>query len=168
MEHAIVRAGEKLIKASWAGPPTNRELRGVEVSREDAVNVFVDSGLRVPPALLWLPEQAPPASEPAARKLTFLPGAFVYRGHRQPLSGKPLQVLQALNEAQGKTLTLAALIDKVWPDCQTGQETIRSAIAKARRALREAITTTGEQAPADPLPAVDRGTDRTAWRLNLP
>jgi DNA-binding response OmpR family regulator len=96
-----------------------------------------------------------------------MPGAFVYREHREPLSGKPLEVLQALNEAQGKTLTLAALRDKIWPDCVTGEEAIRSAVAAARKALRRAIKAVGGEGPADPLPLVNRGTNRTAWRLDL-
>src|SRR5262249_16765632 len=102
-----------------------------------------------------------------AHGLTFLPGAFLYQGHREPLCGKPLECLKAINEAQGKTLTLAALQDKVWPECQTGAETIRSAVKNARPALHRAITPAGVEGPSDPLPTVDRGKDRTAWRLDL-
>jgi len=122
-----------------------------------------------PEQIIEVQAPAPPLTPlPADSSLSFLPGAFVYRGHREPLSGKPLEVLQALNEAQGKTLTLAALRDKVWPDCVTGEETIRSAVATARKALRRAIKANGGNDTADPLPAVDRGTNRTAWHLDLP
>src|SRR5262249_30591266 len=87
---------------------------------------------------------APPSSPPSGgAALTFLPGAFVYRRRRVPLSGKPLQVLRALSEAQGNTLTLAALRDKVWPDCVIGDEAIRSAVAAARKALRQAMQAAG-------------------------
>jgi hypothetical protein len=114
------------------------------------------------------PPQQAVEVDPPNTGLTFLPGAFAYLGHRQPLNGKPLEVLQALNEAQGKTLTLAALRDKVWTECLVGEETIRSAVGAARKALRSAIKATGGDDSADPLPAVDRGTHRTAWRLALP
>jgi hypothetical protein len=84
------------------------------------------------------------------------------------LSGKPLEVLKELNEAQGKTLTLAALRDKIWTDAIIGEEAIRSAVAASRKALRRAMQAAGVEGLADPLPVVDRGTNRTAWRLNLP
>ena len=100
--------------------------------------------------------------------LKFLPGMFVYRGHEQRLAGKPLEVLRALAAAPGKALTLNALQDKVWPDCDTGQEAVRCAVMAARKALRKAIKAAKIDGPADPLPVVDRGTNRTAWRLDLP
>jgi DNA-binding winged helix-turn-helix (wHTH) protein len=100
--------------------------------------------------------------------LTFLPGAFIYRGHQEQLGGKPLEVLKALYAAPGKALTLAALQDKVWPDCETGEETVRYAVMVARKALRRAMKAAKVEGPADPLPAVNRGTNRTAWRLDLP
>jgi hypothetical protein len=100
--------------------------------------------------------------------LTFLPGAFLYRGHTERLGGKPLEVLKVIYAAPGKSLTLRALQDKIWPDCDTGQETVRSAIMRARRALRDAMKAAKIDGPADPLPAADRGTNRTAWRLDLP
>ena len=104
----------------------------------------------------------------ATTGLTFLPGAFVYRGYRQTLSGKPLECLKAFNDAQCKTLTLAALRDNVWSDAVIGEETIRSAVKATRKALRESIAALDIEGPSDPLPVVDRGTGRTAWRLDLP
>jgi DNA-binding response OmpR family regulator len=100
--------------------------------------------------------------------LTFLPGALLYRGHRQELSGYPLAILQALYQAPGQTLTLRAILDKVWGDNMVGEETVRSHISTARNALREVLQAAGVEDPADPLPCVDRGTGRTAWRLDLP
>jgi hypothetical protein len=60
------------------------------------------------------------------------------------------------------------LQDKVWPDDIIGEETVRHAIMNARKALRRAMKAAKVDSPADPLPAVDRGTNRTAWRLDLP
>lgn len=160
--------------------------QAVTLSDREALKWFQDCGYDPPADLLSLPEagcvnslsetkitigRTPPGGNRDRsddKRVTFLPGAFLYRGHRQPLSGKPLEVLKALYEAQGKTLTLAALRDKVWTDSITGEETIRSAVKAVRKAVRQAIEAVGAEGPADPVPAVDRGTNRTAWRLELP
>jgi DNA-binding response OmpR family regulator len=113
-------------------------------------------------------EQAPRPDDLGSETLTFAPGKFVYRGHAEPLAGKPLQVLKAISQAPGKTLTLGALQEQVWKDSVTGQETVRSAVSDARQALRRAIKAVNLQGPADPLPLVDRGHGLTAWRLDLP
>jgi hypothetical protein len=68
---------------------------------------------------------------------------------------------------------MVALQDKIWPDCETGEETVRCAVMVARKALRRAMEAAKVEGPEvegpdDPLPAVDRGTNRTAWRLDLP
>jgi hypothetical protein len=55
------------------------------------------------------PEPSAAAAACANGLLRFEPGAFVYRSHREELSGKPLQVLQALARARGHVLTLVAL-----------------------------------------------------------
>jgi hypothetical protein len=102
------------------------------------------------------------------KELTFLPGAFVYRGHRQKLGGKPLEVLKALAVAPGKSLALSELQKRIWPECDTGEETIRCAVMTARKALRAAMKAAKVNGPDNPLPVVDRGTNRTAWRLDLP
>jgi hypothetical protein len=96
--------------------------------------------------------------------LSFLPGGFIYRGAAHTLGGKPLAVLEALSKARGRRLTLRQLQDRVWKDSDAGEEAVKSAIKKARRSLRQA---TGD-ASRDPLPAVDRGSGRTAWHLDLP
>ncbi|MCI0464602.1 MAG: hypothetical protein L0Z62_47335 [Gemmataceae bacterium] len=117
----------------------------------------------------WAIEEAdPPQQTGTDTGLTFLPGAFVYRGHQEPLSGKPLEVLRALHQARAQTLTLTELRNMIWADSVTGDETIRCAVLAARKALRQAMKAVGVQDPADPIPVVDRGTKRTAWRLNLP
>ena len=106
----------------------------------------------------------------AIRGLMFEPGAFVYGNRRHKLSGKPLQVLEALATARDQVLTLAALRDRCWGDAEIGEETIRSAIKTARAAVRRAIQAVGVTCPRgfDPIPIVDRGRGRTAWRLQLP
>lgn len=107
-------------------------------------------------------------SDKMAGELTFLPGAFTYRGHQHDLRGKPLQVLQALYQAPGRTLTLVQLQDKLWADTSVGEEAIRSAVKMARKALRKAMHAAEVRGPEDPIPHVDRGPKRTAWRLELP
>jgi DNA-binding response OmpR family regulator len=108
------------------------------------------------------------ASKADKRSLTFLPGAIVYGGHRKPLKGKAWEVLKALADAPGRTLTLRDLLRKVWGVTVIGEDTVRRHIYSARQALRKAMKAAGVTAPADPIPAVDRGTDRTAWYLDLP
>ena len=103
-----------------------------------------------------------------AEKLTFEPGAFVFRGHKEILVGKPLQVLKALWQAQGKTLTLVALQRTVWADSTTGQETVRSAVSAVRQAVRRAFKAININGPDDPLQLVERGQGLTAWHLDLP
>jgi DNA-binding winged helix-turn-helix (wHTH) protein len=100
--------------------------------------------------------------------LTFEPGGFIYRGHRQPLKGKPLQVLQAFAEAPGRICTAAALLRAVWPDVAVEEDTLRSAVCDARKALRQVLEAAGVEGPADPIPTVDRGMGRLAWQLDLP
>jgi hypothetical protein len=60
------------------------------------------------------------------------------------------------------------LEDKIWPDCKTGQENIRTNVCKARKALRVVMKAANVDGPDDPIPAVDRGIGRTAWRLDVP
>jgi hypothetical protein len=112
--------------------------------------------------------ESQPASERAAEQLTFEPGAFVYRGHREPLSGKPLQVIEALYLASGNVCTLKALQDTIWKDTSSGEEAIRSAVQAARDALRRAMRAVSVEGPKNPIPTADRGSGRTAWRLDLP
>ena len=129
------------------------------------------AGSSIPPAADCDPCAPPVAAKaPASCSLTFEPGAFVYRNRRQPLSGKPLQVLEALAKARGYVLTLAALRDLCWQDDLVGEETIRSAVKAARAALRRVIRASGAEdgSPFDPIAIVDRGDRRTAWRLSLP
>jgi hypothetical protein len=76
--------------------------------------------------------------------LTFHSGAFTYRGGKRiPLCGKPWRVLKALYKASGHTLTLKALQAGIWKDRLTGEETIKSAVAAARKALRAGIRAAG-------------------------
>lgn len=107
------------------------------------------------------------ADDRTAGGLSFFPGGFCYGECRYRLGGKPLQVLQALAEAVGNTITLDDLNRKIWQGSIVGQETMRSAVKAARRALRNAIQATGADGPEDPIPVVDRGPGRTAWRLDL-
>jgi hypothetical protein len=107
-------------------------------------------------------------SNRTAGMLSFIPGGFVYRGQRHDLSGKPLQVLEALYQAPGQAMTLLRLRDKIWCDEEVGQEAIRSAVKVARDALRVAMRRAKSSETNDPIPNIDRGTGRTAWRLDLP
>jgi hypothetical protein len=108
------------------------------------------------------------AAKTMVSKLTFPPGAIVYRGHRQPLTGKPWQVLKAIAETPGQTLSLYALLKEVWADTPIEEPTVRNHIYTARNALKEVMRTAHVDGPENPLPVVDRGTKRTAWHLNLP
>jgi hypothetical protein len=104
----------------------------------------------------------------ADNRLIFLPGGFVYRGQHTALKGRPRQVLEALDRAPAKTGTAAYLMDNIWKDAAVEEDTVRTAVSDARKALRQAMQAAGVDGPGDPLPAVDRGTGRLAWRLNLP
>ncbi|SRR5579883_898681 len=104
-----------------------------------------------------------------ASPLIFLPGAFVYRDHTEELGGKRLQVLKAFARAKGGRLTLDSLRDHCWGG-GADEPTIRSAVKGARDALRRAIKTVGSNCDQDfdPIKCVDKGSGRTAWRLDLP
>jgi hypothetical protein len=110
-----------------------------------------------------LPEPPLPPAD-----LEFQPGAIVYRGHREPLSGKPLQILKALAQAPGRTLSLKDIFRIVWGSTVIGEEAVRRHIYTTRKALRKLLQAASVKDPQDPIPAVDRGTDLTAWRLDLP
>src|SRR5262249_44886326 len=106
--------------------------------------------------------------DPHGHKLSFEAGAFTFLNQRVLLCGKPLQVLEALANGRSNTKTLAALRDEVWGDAEIGEETIRSAVTAARSALRTAMKNADVNRPVNPIPIADRGTGRTAWRLDLP
>ncbi|HJZ57856.1 MAG TPA: hypothetical protein VKE74_23050 [Gemmataceae bacterium] len=110
-------------------------------------------------------EHAEPEDEPG---LSFLPGAIAYCGKQEPLSGKPLQILEALNGSRWKRLTQQALIKQVWQDTSPSEENVRSTISHARTALVNLLKKAGVKRPGDPIPVVDRGTGRTAWALLIP
>jgi hypothetical protein len=103
------------------------------------------------------------------KALAFIPGAFLYRGKKFALSGKPLEILRALTEAPSRTLSLEQLHDKIWSGERdgVGEETIRSAVHAARKALRKALKTTNSSV-TNPIRNVERGSRRTAWCLDLP
>jgi hypothetical protein len=116
----------------------------------------------------WRRNSLHPARRSADSSLTFMPGAFVYRGLHFPLKGKPLEVLRALAEAHERTCTASDLLQAVWPEAPVEEDTVRSAVSDVRKAVRKAMEDTGISGPDDPIPAVDRGTGRLAWRLDLP
>jgi hypothetical protein len=102
-------------------------------------------------------------------RLRFAPGAFLLDGHREALTGKALQVLQAIAKApQG--LPLPEIRSRIWQDFLVDDGTIRTTVHAARAALRRALVDQGLPCDQDfdPIPLVDRGTGRTAWRLQLP
>jgi hypothetical protein len=114
--------------------------------------------------------QAKPTEHTKNEALTFEPGAFFFRSRRVELSGKPWLVLLSLAQAKGKAITLTALQELHWKDSGSGEDAVRSAVGTARAALRRALKAAGTKCgnEFDPIPAVDRGTKRTAWRLDLP
>lgn len=106
--------------------------------------------------------------ETRPRRLTFYPGAYSFANAEESLSGKPLEVLQALDAANHNTATLIELQMKIWSETNSGEEAVRSAVSKARGSLRRVLRKAGFKRPCDPIPVVDRGPKRTAWRLELP
>ena len=135
---------------------------------------LTDSAIsRLAEAAWEAPSQDPIKEDGGGDALRFIPGAFIYRGHQEPLTGKPWEVLKALANAVKRTLTLNELQDMVWPQSAIGEETVRSAVSDARAALRKALEAVGVTKPASakrdwPIIPVDRGQDRTAWRLDVP
>src|SRR5262249_54286824 len=108
-----------------------------------------------------LPEPPLPPAE-----LEFQPGAIVYRGYREPLSGKPMQILNAIAQAPGRTLSMKDILRIVWGSTVIGEEAVRRHIFSARKSLRAALQAVGVKDTQDPIPVVDRGTGQTAWRLD--
>jgi hypothetical protein len=100
--------------------------------------------------------------------LTFEPGTIIYRGCRQELAGKPLEIVKALHKARHHTLSKEDLRWEVWREVIVSDETMRRQIFVARKALRKVIRSAKVKSPSDPIPTVDRGPNRTAWRLKLP
>lgn len=99
------------------------------------------------------------------------PGIVIYRGHSVRLSGKPRQVLAVLSKARNRTCTASELRNQVWEDnAYTEEATIRSAVSKVRKALCEVLRKANIKLPRDfdPIPTVDRGSSRLAWKLELP
>jgi hypothetical protein len=100
------------------------------------------------------------------RPLRFLPGAFVYRGVKIDLGGKPLAVLRALAGSRTGRCTCTDLMDSCWDHGDAEIGTVKVAVSAARKALRRAVKEAGQNCD-DPLPTVDRGRD-LAWSLTLP
>lgn len=100
--------------------------------------------------------------------LILQPGLIAFRGHSTPLKGKPWEVLRVLLKAPGMTCTVDYIIKAVWDTQIITEDTVRSHISSARQALRDAIRASGVELDSDPIPCVDQGTGRLAWRLTLP
>lgn len=94
-------------------------------------------------------------------------GLTKYLGHEVTIKGKPLLVVKTLAAARNQTATERQLFDAVWgADEPRSGDTVRSAIRDARSAIRKSLD--GKcNLPVDPIPCVDRGQDRTAWRLEI-
>jgi len=107
------------------------------------------------------------SAPPASHSLTFRPGMFVYRGHQEPLKGKPWQVLQFLAQARCQTCTADDLLKSIWEGTAVEEETVRSAVSYARKALRRAMKAVGVAGTDNPIPTVDRGQKLLAWHLAL-
>ena len=114
------------------------------------------------------PSPAKKDDPPTSKGLSFAPGGFRFQGSRLfDLEGKPLAVLKQLANSKDKRCTCADLQKTIWQDQATGMETVRSAVMKARKALRAALKTLKIRWNQDPILCVDRGPD-LAWKLNLP
>jgi hypothetical protein len=99
---------------------------------------------------------------------TIVPGGFLYGGREFPLRGKALEVLGALVGAPRQVCTVQDLLAEVWGDQVVSEDTVRSFVRDARQALRDALQALKLAGPPDPIPTVDRGSGRLAWRLDLP
>jgi hypothetical protein len=119
----------------------------------------------VSPALP-VPAGANGEEQTAIAGLTFSPGGFRYKTADVRLNGKPLIVLKSVAESRSHTRTAAELYDLLYGDKEDRREvaTVRTHVAKARKALREALRSAGVAFAADPLPRVDRG-PALAWKL---
>jgi hypothetical protein len=128
---------------------------------------------RLPTDATRLDDSTPPGPR-RSLPLTFENGAFRYKGGpRQKLTGKPLQVLKRLAAAPNHTLSIRELGKIVWGYGDIDgdhDDTIRSAVSAARRALRGTMRDAGEIGPDDvfdPIPCVDKRPN-LAWKLELP
>jgi hypothetical protein len=119
-------------------------------------------------ALPIAPSPAQPGDAEIYKELTTEPGALIYRRHREALPGKPLECLRALISAHGRPLDVRQIQTKVWGDEPPEESTVKSHVCKARQALQRAMEAESIIDPADPIPNVDHGMGRTAWRLDLP
>jgi SAM-dependent methyltransferase len=100
--------------------------------------------------------------------LEFRSGEFGYRGVWRELPGYPGHALRTLSEAFPHAVVLETLRSRVWSDRAVGDETIRQAIATARKALRQSLHEAGHVDGGDPIRTADRGSGLTAWRLYFP
>ncbi len=107
----------------------------------------------------------PPPGLSKKPPVEIIEGGFVYRKKTFNLSGKPLQILQALISAKDFRISAQDLQQTIWEDTETGLETVRNAVSDARKALRDAAKSQGVELK-DPIPCVDRGKN-LAWSLDL-
>jgi hypothetical protein len=132
-----------------------------ELDREDPVGPPSSDAHELP--------DSQPSSDQAGGALSTEAGGFRYKGKFKDLTGKALQVLTRLVGARNRAVNLAQLRDAFWTDEEVGDETIHSAVAAARNALRDAMRTVGDlgrDQDCNPIPAVDRGA-ALAWRIDL-
>jgi hypothetical protein len=170
---AVPAEGEKL-------PEEGPNPRKIEIDTAGLPGVGPLKRFPLEQTVIWVPEpntsatqvhEARPEASTAAssnKELQFIPGGFLYRGHVQRLSGKPLAVLRALYDSRWKRQTLDDLRRTVWCDSAPEEETIRSTVSSARKALKAAFVAVGIEGPKNPIPTADRGNGTTAWRLVLP
>lgn len=105
-----------------------------------------------------------------SQTLSFEPGLFFYRGQEFKLPGKPLDVLRAFADAHRCIRTVEQL-RSLWGELgssDVGDEAIKQHVSTARRALRGAIKRVdGRRGNFNPIPHLDRGVSKLAWRLKL-
>jgi hypothetical protein len=102
-------------------------------------------------------------------KLSFVPGGISFRdGPIIELKGYALEVLRQLYTGLGHRRSANDLRKAIWEDYPIADRTIGTHVCFARNALRKAVEAAGFTPPIDPIPNADRGTNRLAWRLDLP
>ena len=94
--------------------------------------------------------------------IKLVPGGFQFQATTFDVTGKPWNILKVALSARDYRFTIDMLKKNAWDDEQPSVDTVRFAVGKLRKALREAFETN-----EDPLPHVGAGKD-LAWKLIVP
>jgi hypothetical protein len=96
--------------------------------------------------------------------LEFPPGAVKFGGAEVPLTGKPWEVLRFIHDSRDRRATLDEIRKAVWGDTVVDEQTVRTHVSRARKALRKLFK--GKK--FDPIKCVNRGTGKTAFHVQMP